>query len=338
MATKTGYEGVPVSEIRRRLIEEYGLSQEEVMSLKPKSAAVDRLLALDNAATDDDSAPLINFDTDLEIDNDDMDDINAELFGEGVPTMTEDEGKVSVAEDTMPESSSHPQPTKSKEIELKKESKNESPDLPKRTDPEWHDYVMGMFVEDELVEGNPTVDGLRRVAEKIIGEFSSTTEVVSHPSSQDKFSAATVIVTITLHNQFREYSGAASVSPLNTSSPYLNHPVSTAETKAEGRALRKALGLRKVLAAEELSDHEPEVESGQWDIDAKITREMKQAIHTLAKLKDINVLKFINMGKQEYGSLDEVSFGDARLMLEVLNDFAGDRREIPAKIKGYATE
>ena len=53
---------------------------------------------------------------------------------------------------------------------------SDSPDI---TSPEWNGYVMGMFTEKELYDGNPLVAGLRRVAELVIGPivFSGPTQV-----------------------------------------------------------------------------------------------------------------------------------------------------------------
>ena len=42
---------------------------------------------------------------------------------------------------------------------------------------EWHDYIMEKFEKRELIDGNPTCAGLRRVAEDVLGSI-----VVSRPS------------------------------------------------------------------------------------------------------------------------------------------------------------
>ena len=43
-------------------------------------------------------------------------------------------------------------------------------DAPAMTDPEWNDYVMSMFTDKEMYNGNPLVNGLRRVAEVVSGQ------------------------------------------------------------------------------------------------------------------------------------------------------------------------
>ena len=42
---------------------------------------------------------------------------------------------------------------------------------------EWHDYIMSKFEKRELIDGNPTCAGLRRVAEDVLGSI-----IVSRPS------------------------------------------------------------------------------------------------------------------------------------------------------------
>ena len=52
-------------------------------------------------------------------------------------------------------------------------------DAPAMTDPEWNDYVMSMFTDKEMYNGNPLVNGLRRVAEVVLGPivYSGPTQV-----------------------------------------------------------------------------------------------------------------------------------------------------------------
>jgi hypothetical protein len=51
---------------------------------------------------------------------------------------------------------------------------------PKPTDIGWTDYVLGQMDEDkEIDKGNPRTDGLRRIAEKLMGGFNIKTKVVA---------------------------------------------------------------------------------------------------------------------------------------------------------------
>src|SRR5688500_6009345 len=59
------------------------------------------------------------------------------------------------------------------------------------TNPEWSDYVLSQLTDNEKDNGSPRVDGLRRIATKLLGPFSSHTEVVQAPGLDGR---ATVMV------------------------------------------------------------------------------------------------------------------------------------------------
>jgi len=121
----------------------------------------------------------------------------------------------------------------------------------------WSDYVMRQFDKSEMFDGNPTCAGLRRVAEELLGDI-----IVSRPSQvwpatdADGPGRATVVFEVIFDwmnsGQMRTYSEVADVWHGNTGDLFCAHPVATASTRAEGRALRKALKV-KCLAAEELT-------------------------------------------------------------------------------------
>src|SRR5208283_2441340 len=67
--------------------------------------------------------------------------------------------------------------------------------IPAPFEPEWDDYVLSHFQPNEFFNNNPTVDGLRRVTEKIVGPIiESNTKVESAPHINDRY--ATVVVEI----------------------------------------------------------------------------------------------------------------------------------------------
>jgi hypothetical protein len=118
-------------------------------------------------------------------------------------------------------------------------------------DPEWNDYVMRMFTEDELVEGMPKVSGLRRIAEKIFGPplFSGPTQVFPS-SSVDHPGRATVVFKVDFVNA--SYSDVADSWEGNTDDAFVVYNVAMASTRAEARALRKAFRLH-TAAFEEIT-------------------------------------------------------------------------------------
>lgn len=128
-------------------------------------------------------------------------------------------------------------------------------DVPSRTDPAWNDYVMSLFTEDELKEEEgkkfPYVHGLRRVSALLFGEpiFSGPTQVFP-PTESDLPGRATVVYKV----EFEEftYAEVADCWLGNTDQVFLPFTSAMASTRAEARALRKALRLKNA-AAEELT-------------------------------------------------------------------------------------
>jgi hypothetical protein len=165
-------------------------------------------------------------------------------------------------EDTMPE------PT-----EVKEEKTDGS--VPSYTDVGWHEYVMSQFKESELDRGYPKVEGMRRIAELLLGEvvFSGAVDYRSTMPIEGSDPGRSVVnyeIRIAWKNgvepfvavdgfasyTIRTFRGLASCYPGNVKgSVFIVFPESIAETRAEARALRKALGL-KVVAAEEFGDVE----------------------------------------------------------------------------------
>ena len=127
---------------------------------------------------------------------------------------------------------------------------------------EWSDWVMSLFDETELVEPDeggdamPKVAGLRRVARKVLGpiSFSGPTQVfpstaVDHPGR------ATVVFKIEFQDgtEFTEV-GESYID--NTNNAVAMYPAAVASTRAEARALRKALGINRV-SYDEITNKDP---------------------------------------------------------------------------------
>ena len=228
-------------------------------------------------------------------------------------------------------------------------SEHEDPDKPSITSPEWHDYVMQFFQPNELVEGNPITAGLRRVAELLLGDIMESGPInVVAPSNDDGPGRATVIYEVIIREygtgSIKRYADTADVWHGNTDDLFCAHPVATASTRAEGRALRKALTLR-VLAAEELAKKDivsivqqtiPGTPTdGDWNPEEKISVQQVSFIDNKCRQLDINVLSFINSGDQRYGSIQDITKEKASSMLIILNKYQNGNMEIPEDIKVY---
>jgi hypothetical protein len=134
----------------------------------------------------------------------------------------------------------------------------------------------------------------------------------------------------------RSTTGAADVYRGNCDKIYRNHPVAVAETRAEGRALRRALKLRKVVAAEELTqeteDH-PDANSVN-----KITNNQINFIDVIAQRLNINISKLLKQQSIDVKNIYGLAHQDAVDIIRLLSKYQQTVGEIPEDIIGYNNE
>jgi hypothetical protein len=238
----------------------------------------------------------------------------------------------------------------------KKESAQPSADVTTISEPEektnptpsdlgWTDHVLSLLSDDEKIAGNPTTDGLRRVFEIALNcaVVESTSSVVQTPDINNE-KRATVVHTIgyILNNSdsnndpmllnMRTVSGAADVYWGNCDKIFRNHPVAVAETRAEGRALRRALKLRKVVAAEELAkdieDHP------DHDTVTKITNNQLNFMDVLAKRMNINVNKLLDKLAIPSDNIYNISHENAVNIIQHLTEYQ-QQNNVSEDMLGY---
>lgn len=211
-------------------------------------------------------------------------------------------------------------------------------------DIEWTDHVLNRLSDDEKIGGNPTTDGLRRIFEVALNctILSSTSTVVQSPSP-DNEKRATVVHSISYslntdspeqaNFNIRSVDGSADVYWGNCDKIYRNHPVAVAETRAEGRALRRGLRLRKVVAAEELSK---EIEDNP-DIDSvsNISSNQINFIDVLAKRLDINMQNLLVDSGHVDKNIYNIKHSVAVDIIKNLSSYQQNVINIPDTLKGY---
>jgi hypothetical protein len=218
--------------------------------------------------------------------------------------------------------------------------------IPKTTDIEWTDYVLGLLSDDEKISGNPTTDGLRRVFEIALNctVVESTSSVVQTPDINNE-KRATVVHTVGyyLNNaggepnrlNIKTVSGAADVYWGNCDKIFRNHPVAVAETRAEGRALRRALKLRKVVAAEEIAK---DIEDNpDHDTVTKITNNQINFIDVLSKRLNVDCLKLIKQLAPKAANVYNIEYEDAVNIVKNLTTFQ-QTNTIPEDLLGYNSD
>ena len=230
-----------------------------------------------------------------------------------------------------------------------KEGTVENLSIPNITDLGWTDYVLGLLSDDEKIAGNPTTDGLRRIFELALNcvVISATTNIVQSPSPENE-KRATAVHSITyafknqdsqtndLNKDYRTVDGAADVYWGNCDKAYRNHPVAVAETRAEGRALRRALKLRKVIAAEEMvkdmEDHPDE------NSVSKISNNQINFIDVMSQRLNINVMKLLENNGLKTENVYSLNHEDAVTVIRLLSKFQQNTSEIPETILGYSVD
>jgi len=132
----------------------------------------------------------------------------------------------------------------------------EQMDIPKPNDPEWTQYVLGKFLDDEVDGKNPRVEGLRRIAGELVGELiEEGCDLVAAPMEENRFRACVKAwgVFLTPNGQLKRFEALADAHSDNCFEDYATYLVAMADTRAKGRVFRNALCLRRVVASEEVS-------------------------------------------------------------------------------------
>lgn len=208
----------------------------------------------------------------------------------------------------------------------------------------WHDYAMSHFDESEKDDGYPTLYGLRRVAELLLGSIiqSGPTQLMP-PTSETAPGRSSCVYTVVFDWQDsgieRAFSAAGGAYSGNTDESYCIYPEAIAESRAEARALRKALKL-KTMAAEEAPKNKRQsvevekVTTPEWNADEPITSVQQMFITQKCKEMEIDLTKFVEtIGKKQLGELTK---GEGKTSIELLNKYQNktkDRIEIPVELK-----
>lgn len=220
-------------------------------------------------------------------------------------------------------------------------------EIPEYTHALWGQYVLDQFTEEELFDGNPVLDGLRRVAELLLGDIlESTTQIVQTPTP-DNGERATAVARVVINVNYADrqvvkvYSGSADAYPGNIAPGFEKYPVALAETRAEARALRKALRLRTV-AHEELGN------GGGQEVPVKkaaakaMSEEQAKMINFVAKGNNVNVEKLLQhlgeTGVIVYNNVKSLSDSDGKEVCRVLSAYQADRTTIPEGVVGYSED
>lgn len=214
--------------------------------------------------------------------------------------------------------------------------------IPDINDIEWTDYVLGLLSDDEKIAGNPTTDGLRRVFEIAMDctvvESSSSVVQTPEPSNGNRATLTHTLIyvlndpDIDEHFKVRTVNGSADVYWGNCDKVYRNHPVAVGETRAEGRALRRGLKLRKVVAAEEIAKEVEDIDGNNVN---KITDNQLNFIDVLSNRLDVNVKSLVSNLKIENDNIFGLAHEEAVTIIRRLSELQQNVDDIPESLMGY---
>ena len=220
-------------------------------------------------------------------------------------------------------------------------------DVPNMLSPEWHEYAMTLFTEDEMMNGHPLVTGLRRVAELVLGPmvFSGPTWV-KPTERDDHHGRATVVFTVEFANGVKCAEVADSWEG-NTDDMFCAFAVAIASTRAEARALRKVLKIKGV-AAEELTkkdtakivrdlSQQKSSTGGEYEDQGRMSDAQYNFIDVKCKQLNVDGRKlFKDVFKVDNNR--KISKKVASDIIDVLNDYQQNKSTIPSELKGYNQE
>jgi hypothetical protein len=218
---------------------------------------------------------------------------------------------------------------------------------PEITDPEWNDYVISLFQDNELMDGMPLAAGLRRVAELVLGPivFSGPVQVFP-PANDNAHGRATVVFKVEFKSGMC-YSEVADCWEGNTDDAFCAYAVATASTRAEARALRKALRLRAVAAEEITKKNTAQIvrdisksqgtdkTGGEYEDSARMSDAQANFISVKCRQLNVNAKTLIGEVLKVKGKVTKKKASEA---IEVLNKYQREPVNIPSSVLGYVEE
>jgi len=199
------------------------------------------------------------------------------------------------------------------------------------------DEILALLRPSEMVNGNPKVCGLQRITPKIIGPILSSKSSLIVPPMDSNGGIAIAEHTIifacknphfgAVDNKLEITAIADLLPKVNADSKFSMYPSAWATTRAEGRALRKALKL-SVIVDEEKSD----IPIDKAATGGEIQPTQVAAIEKLAGKTNVDIVKMILVEFDGISSVENLSHGQAVTMIKQLNKYVDKPKLIAESI------
>lgn len=207
-------------------------------------------------------------------------------------------------------------------------------DPPVTSDPGWTQYVMGLFMDDELEGENPRLEGLRRITELLIGEVTEErSELISSPTPENGDRACSKAILV--FSDGRRIESLADACSNNCTKDFAMYPVAMSDTRSKARAYRTALRLKRIVSAEEIGiSNNEEIENpnrliqvGQLTAIRLLADRSGVSIHKL--LTDLEISCVVKDGAVD---LKMLKYSEALVILNRLNSMRQEEF-VPTKLK-----
>ena len=247
------------------------------------------------------------------------------------------------------------------DFEIENDDYYGEPEMLENDEPEfgsegWSDYVLSLLNESEYVtEGDqimPCCHGLRRVATVLLGDVSGGVKNVIYPDGNDPRRVVVIyeLFIEDLNGRVKTYTEMADANIDNTDAFFLSFAAATASTRAEARALKKALLVKNVTADEVNRSDRSKLfgldENGATPVvgtvsndeeteDLPISEKQYNFLGVMGKKAGINVAAFIKqqLGDTPIGTLTKSEAKNKLIM--PLDAYTNKKEETPEEIKGY---
>jgi hypothetical protein len=159
--------------------------------------------------------------------------------------------------------------------------------MSKRKDTDWETELASDEVGDRKEKGKTMQVVLRRGLQRLANEAGITKSKCQIMTPSPKLVQC---VYTSVFDDGTEWDGAADCGPANCTEPFVNFPTAVAESRAEARSLRKALGIR-MLSAEEVGFAETSLDASP---DKPVESSVVAAIERLCEERGVEKVDIIN--------------------------------------------
>lgn len=230
------------------------------------------------------------------------------------------------------------------------------PETPKEVFPligsdEWTPFVLSKLKPDELYDGCPTYEGLRRICYDLLGTIVDTDIQVVQPPNVQNGNHSCVVAKMSIEHPIHfdwlrdvagrtiRYSQVGDVFMGNGTKDLFAWRFSSATcwTRTKASLLRDIFRLRFVYTKEEMT----ELAEDQSGADGYMNINQVDALNSMTSRMDINTAKFIRgvwkkaRPNDDTEDLNKVPFHIAIQCVGILNTWVADKDKIKPEVKGF---